>query len=84
MKRKVRAQAKVNASAKVHCAVLKARKRKHSGSDGVRDPPVPIPNTEVKPHFAEGNWLDTDGEIRTPPDSNNGQEQSCPFFHTQI
>ena len=37
-----------------HCAVLKARKRINSGDDSKRVPPVPIPNTEVKPLNADG------------------------------
>ena len=40
-----------------------------SGDDSKRDPPVPIPNTEVKPLSAEGTWLATARENRTPPDS---------------
>ncbi|MDF2570879.1 MAG: hypothetical protein K0R55_2483, partial [Sporomusa sp.] len=27
-------------------------------------PPVPIPNTVVKPIYAEGTWLETAWEIR--------------------
>ena len=48
------------------------RKKVHiiSGGDGKRVPPVPIPNTEVKPLSAEGTWLDTAREIRSLPDSN--------------
>ena len=42
---------------------------KHSGDDGKRVPPVPIPNTEVKPLSAEGTWLATAREIRTPPET---------------
>ena len=32
-------------------------------------PPVPIPNTEVKPFSADGTWLETARESRSPPDS---------------
>ena len=39
----------------------------HSGGNGGRDPPVLIPNTEVKPTSAEGTWLDTTWESRTSP-----------------
>ena len=42
---------------------------KVSGDNSERDPPVPIPNTEVKPLSAEGTWLATAREIRTSPDS---------------
>ena len=40
-----------------------------SGDYGERVPPVPIPNTEVKPLSADGTWLETARESRTPPDS---------------
>ena len=40
-----------------------------SGDNGERDPPVPIPNTEVKPFSADGTWLETTWESRTLPDS---------------
>ena len=39
-----------------------------SGGNGVEDPPVPIPNTEVKLNSAEGTWLDTARETRSLPD----------------
>ena len=39
----------------------------HSGDNGGRDPPVLIPNTEVKPASADGTWLDTTWESRTLP-----------------
>ena len=39
----------------------------HSGDNGGRDPPVLIPNTEVKPTSADGTWLDTTWESRTLP-----------------
>ena len=40
-----------------------------SGGNGERVPPVPIPNTEVKPLSADGTWLETARESRTSPDS---------------
>ena len=40
-----------------------------SGGNGEGVPPVPIPNTEVKPFSADGTWLDTARESRSPPDS---------------
>ena len=42
---------------------------KHSGDNGERDPPVPIPNTEVKPFSADGTWLETARESRSLPES---------------
>ena len=41
-----------------------------SGGNGEGVPPVPIPNTEVKTFSADGTWLDTARESRSPPDSN--------------
>ena len=40
-----------------------------SGDNSLRDPPVPIPNTEVKPQHADGTWLATARESRSSPDS---------------
>ena len=31
----------------------------HSGDDSIEDPPVLIPNTEVKLDNAQSTWLDT-------------------------
>ena len=47
-----------------------------SGDYGERDPPVPIPNTEVKPFSADGTWLETIWESRTLPDSM--KRKTCP------
>jgi hypothetical protein len=38
-----------------------------TGDNGKRDPPVLIPNTEVKPLSADGTWLETAWESRTLP-----------------
>ena len=38
-----------------------------SGGDSDGDPPVPIPNTEVKPASADGTWGADPWESRTPP-----------------
>ena len=40
-----------------------------SGGNDEGVPPVPIPNTEVKPFSADGTWLETARESRSPPDS---------------
>lgn len=42
----------------------------HSGDNGEGDPPVLIPNTEVKPFSADGTWLDTTRESRSSPVTN--------------
>ena len=54
------------------CVVFKVRAKKKdniSGDYSLRDPPVPIPNTEVKPQHADGTWLATARESRSSPDS---------------
>ena len=45
---------------------------KISGDNSWRVPPVPIPNTEVKPPHADGTWLETARESRSSPDSKKG------------
>ena len=47
----------------------KAPLRKVSGDDSWRAPPVPIPNTEVKPPNADGTELGTAWESRKLPGS---------------
>ena len=47
----------------------------------MRVPPVPIPNTEVKPHSADGTWLETARESKSPPDSNKTSEKSEVFLY---
>ena len=39
-----------------------------SGGNDEGVTPVPIPNTEVKPFSADGTWLVTARESRSPPD----------------
>ena len=51
-----------------------------SGGDSERDPPVPIPNTEVKPFSADGTWLETARESRTLPDSTKNLANAGFFF----
>ena len=45
------------------------------GADWYEGPPVPIPNTEVKPFSADGTWLVTARESRTLPDSKRKMTQ---------
>ena len=47
-----------------------------SGDYSLRDPPVPIPNTEVKPQHADSTWLETAREGRSSPDSNK-EHRNC-------
>ena len=53
-----------------------AKPYKISGDYGERDPPVPMPNTEVKPFSADGTWLETTWESRTSPDSKKEKPQT--------
>ena len=39
-----------------------------SGADSGGVPPVPIPNTAVKPASADGTWGESPWESRTPPE----------------
>ena len=50
-------------------ALTTEQRPKISGDDGEGDPPVPIPNTVVKPFCADGTWLVTARESRSSPDS---------------
>ena len=54
--------------------------RRISGGNGKRDPPVPIPNTEVKPLRADGTWLETARESRSLPDANRSMSMTCSCF----
>ena len=74
------------------CAVLKVRGvgsereaslRKVSGDDSWRAPPVPIPNTEVKPPNADGTRLGTAWESRKSPGS-KGSGGNGSFSRFQI
>ena len=51
-----------------------------SGDNGEGVPPVPIPNTEVKPFSADGTWLDTARESRSSPDSIRSMQQWLILF----
>ena len=45
------------------------------GGDGGGETPVPIPNTEVKPACADGTWVETPRESRSPPISHDERPQ---------
>ena len=68
------------------CAVLRVKRhpRRVSGDNGEGDPPVPIPNTEVKPFSADGTWLDTARESRSPPDSTGERSESSAFHYSSV
>ena len=46
------------------------RKDKECGDDGLKDTPVPMPNTEVKLQHAESSWGIAPCEDRTLPRDN--------------
>ena len=50
----------------VLCSILRIPKSL-TGVDDDEDPPVPIPNTEVKLISVENTWLETAWEDRTMP-----------------
>ena len=63
---------------------VRERIQKISGDNSERDPPVPIPNTEVKPLSADGTWLATARESRTSPGSRERLERQECFSNTPI
>ena len=69
------------------------QKRRKSGGNGIEDPPVPIPITEVKLNCVDGTWRVTARESRTLPDYFfsfifniwlHGQAVKTPPFHGGI
>ena len=50
----------------MECSGCRARSVS-SGGDSGGEPPVPIPNTEVKPASADGTWGSRPWESRSPP-----------------
>ena len=48
------------------------------GGDSCGDPPVPIPNTEVKPAGADGTWGADPWESRKPPNTLVGAARTAP------
>ena len=70
------------------CAVVKVQSNLH-----LRDfrwqwrwgSPVPIPNAEVKPFSADGTWLETARESRSPPVSNTDmRNRRFAFCHSSV
>ena len=60
-------------------AVLR-RKRGKDGVDGGEDPPVPIPNTEVKLTSVDNTWLATAREDRATPSQMKSKAQLIPVL----
>ena len=61
----------------------------HCGDDSVEDPPVPIPNTEVKLNCVDGTWRVTARESRTLPDyfffyNKYSSIENAIFFHSSV
>ena len=55
---------------------------KFSSGNGEGVPPVLIPNTEVKPFRADGTWLETTRESRSPLDSKRKDCKRLQSFFT--
>ena len=53
---------------------------KVSGDNSLRDPPVPIPNTEVKPQHADSTWLETARKGRSSPDHSESHSKEWLSF----
>ncbi len=75
---------------RARCGVLVAlphqQEHKGFGGDGGGVTPVPIPNTEVKPTSADGTWVETPWESRSPPDfAMSGEPKGSPLsFNCQL
>ena len=54
-----KAEARVMERTAFHAAAKGLGPCQISGDNSLRDPPVPIPNTEVKPQHADSTWLET-------------------------
>ena len=63
----------------LHCSVFRAHAR-IVGVYSIGGPPVPIPNTEVKPECAENTCLETDREDRSAPTSRERKSFRLPLF----
>ena len=64
---------------------FKSNKRSHSGDNGDEDPPVPIPNTEVKLVYGESSWPSKVRKDSKLPDFNQNdrfsREKRSFFFY---
>ena len=65
----------------LHCLVLRvqALEKRKSGDDSKEDPPVPMPNTEVKLLNVDDTWRVTAWESRKLPGLGNTKEKSLVF-----
>ena len=60
------------------------RRFKICGDDGMRDTPVSIPNTEVKPHNADGTRRETSRETRKSPNKQDLVKRLSLFLYNKI
>ena len=64
---------------RIHCLVLRVQSPKRkSGGDSKEDPPVSMPNTEVKLLNVDDTWRATARESRKLPDSTFGGNSNIP------
>ena len=70
---------------RILCSVLRVlpSEKRIASADYAQDPPVPIPNTEVKLSGAENTCLETDREDRSMPTS-KGLAQVKPFAFASL
>ena len=61
---------------------VQPQREKESGDNGIGDPPVPIPNTEVKPYSADDTKRATAWESRTLPDRGKLASTLCLLVST--
>ena len=69
-----------NLNPNTHCSVFRAHGPEKVGGYYIGGPPVPIPNTAVKPDCAEDTCLETDRKNRSLPTSLNPELKSSGFF----
>ena len=75
---------KTAASHAVNMGSIPVRVTKISGVDYNEDPPVPIPNTEVKLNCVDGTWRVTARESRTLPDYFFLYMEKVIFSHSSV
>ena len=73
-RRRDKESSKVEALFSFEGASLQKRRREKSGDDSKEEPPVPMPNTEVKLLNVDGTWRATAWESRKLPELSRGSK----------
>ena len=63
-----------------YCLVLRVHAEEESGDNSEEDPPVPIPNTEVKLLNVDDTWRETARESRKLPEPRNRRDSVSRFI----